>query len=126
MLPYNRAVPYPQPDAKTGHEHASWEVTRNGLLRSILGEDIKGYGYAGMNPMACGLVAMELHRGDGGLGVVLSVHADLVMPSVAMCGSEEQRTRWLPAMARMDELGAFGPGGRGVPERPGAPAGRTG
>jgi hypothetical protein len=34
--------------------------------------------------MACGLVAMELYRGDGGLGVVLSVHADLAMPSVAM------------------------------------------
>ena len=40
----------------------------------------RGYGYAGMSPMACGLVAMELYRGDGGLGVVLSVHADLAMP----------------------------------------------
>jgi glutaryl-CoA dehydrogenase len=49
-------------------------------------EQSRRYGYAGMSPMACGLVAMELYRGDGGLGVVLSVHADLAMPSVAMGG----------------------------------------
>src|SRR6201992_2464490 len=60
-----------------------------------------------MSPMACGLVTMELHRGDGSLGVMLGVHAGLAMLSIAMCGSEEQKTRWLPAMARMDKLGAF-------------------
>src|SRR5258708_33898993 len=111
VIPYNRAVPYPQPYAKTGHEHASWEVTRNGLLRSILGEDIKGYGYAGMNPMACGLAAMELHRGDGGLGVGLSVHADLVMPSGAMGGSGGQRTRGVPAIARRGSSETLGTAG---------------
>src|ERR1700753_779552 len=60
-----------------------------------------------MSPMACGLVTMELHRGDGSLGVMLGVHAGLAMLSIAMCGSEEQKTRWLPAMAAMDKLGAF-------------------
>ena len=73
----------------------------------IVGEDIQGYGCAGMSPMAAGLVTMELHRGDGSLGVVLGVHAGLAMTSIAMCGSEEQKARWLPDMARMNKLGAF-------------------
>jgi glutaryl-CoA dehydrogenase len=60
-----------------------------------------------MSPMACGLVTMELHRGDGSLGVFLGVHAGLAMTSIAMCGSEEQKARWLPDMARMTKLGAF-------------------
>ena len=72
-----------------------------------MGEDITGYDCAGMSPMACGLVTMELHRGDGSLGVVLGVHAGLAMQSIAMCGSEEQKARWLPDMARMTKLGAF-------------------
>ena len=84
-----------------------WPLVRRLPELGIVGEDIKGYGCAGMSPMACGLVTMELHRGDGSLGVVLGVHAGLAMQSIAMCGSEEQKARWLPAMARMDKLGAF-------------------
>ena len=57
--------------------------------------------------MTCGLVTMELHRGDGSLGVFLGVHAGLAMTSIAMCGSEEQKARWLPDLAQMDKLGAF-------------------
>ena len=57
--------------------------------------------------MACGLVTMELHRGDGSVGVALGVHAGLAMQSIAMLASEEQKERWLPAMATMDKLGAF-------------------
>src|SRR6201995_604278 len=60
-----------------------------------------------MSPMACGLVHMELHRGDGSLGVFLGVHAGLAMTSIALCGSEEQKARWLPDMAAMTKLGAF-------------------
>src|SRR6202012_2931738 len=60
-----------------------------------------------MSPTACGLVTMELHRGDGSLGVFLGVHAGLAMMSIAMCGSEEQKARWLPDMAQMNKLGAF-------------------
>jgi len=60
-----------------------------------------------MSPMACGLVTMELHRGDGSLGVFLGVHAGLAMNSIAMCGSEEQKARWLPDMAQLNKLGAF-------------------
>ena len=73
----------------------------------VVGEDIQGYGCAGMSPMACGLVTMELHRGDGSLGVVLGVHACVAMKSIEMCGSDEQKARWLPDLARMDKLGAL-------------------
>jgi glutaryl-CoA dehydrogenase len=84
-----------------------WPLVRRLPELGIVGEDIQGYGCAGMSPMACGLVTMELHRGDGSLGVFLGVHAGLAMLSIAMCGSEEQKARWLPDMARMDKLGAF-------------------
>jgi len=51
---------------------------------------------------------MELNRGDGSLGTFLGVHAGLAMKAIAMLGSEEQKQRWLPEMARMDKIGAFG------------------
>jgi glutaryl-CoA dehydrogenase len=84
-----------------------WPLIRRLPGLGIVGEDIQGYQCAGMSPLACGLVTMELHRGDGSLGVVLGVHAGLAMMSIAMCGSQEQKARWLPGMARMDTLGAF-------------------
>jgi len=84
-----------------------WPLVKRLPELGIVGEDIKGYGCAGMSPMACGLVTMELHRGDGSLGVFLGVHAGLAMTSIAMCGSEEQKARWLPDMAQMNKLGAF-------------------
>jgi glutaryl-CoA dehydrogenase len=84
-----------------------WPLIRRLPELGIVGEDISGYDCAGMSPMACGLVTMELHRGDGSLGVVLGVHAGLAMQTIAMCGSEEQKARWLPDMAAMTKLGAF-------------------
>src|SRR6204780_4784514 len=84
-----------------------WPLVKRLPELGIVGEDIKGYGCAGMSPMACGLVTMELHRGDGSLGVFLGVHAGLAMESIALCGSDEQKARWLPDMARMEKLGAF-------------------
>jgi glutaryl-CoA dehydrogenase len=85
-----------------------WPLIRRLPELGIVGESIKGYGAAEMSPMACGLVHMELHRGDGSLGTFLGVHAGLAMQSIAMCGSEEQKQRWLPAMATLDMIGAFG------------------
>ncbi len=85
----------------------AWELIRRLPELGVVGEDIEGYGCPGMSAMACGLVTMELHRGDGSLGVVHGVHSGLAMRSIALCGSEEQKQRWLPAMAAMDRLGAF-------------------
>ncbi|MGH3494469.1 MAG: acyl-CoA dehydrogenase family protein [Sciscionella sp.] len=73
----------------------------------IIGEDITGYGCPAMSPTSCGLVHMELHRGDGSLGTFLGVHAGLAMQSIALCGSTEQKQRWLPDMARLRTIGAF-------------------
>jgi glutaryl-CoA dehydrogenase len=84
-----------------------WPLVRRLPELDMVGEEIEGYGCPGMSPLACGLVTMELHRGDGSLGVILGVHSGLAMRSIALCGSDEQKQRWLPAMARMDLLGAF-------------------
>ena len=81
-------------------------IERLGEL-GIVGEDIEGYGCPGLDPIASGLVHMELNRGDGSLGTVLGVQAGLAMQSIAMLGSEEQKQRWLPPMARLEKLGAF-------------------
>jgi glutaryl-CoA dehydrogenase len=97
------------PEIGTAWERAEvpWDLVRRLPDLGIVGETITGYGAAGMSPLACGLVHMELHRGDGSLGTFLGVHAGLAMQSIAMCGSEEQRERWLPSMSTMQRLGAF-------------------
>jgi len=84
-----------------------WPLVRRLPELDVVGEEIEGYGCPAMSPLACGLVTMELHRGDGSLGVILGVHSGLAMRSIALCGSDEQKQRWLPGMARMDLLGAF-------------------
>src|ERR671924_607183 len=81
------------------------EVLRR--VRGFVDEDIHGYGCPGLDPITSGLVHLELNRGDGSLGTALGVQAGLAMKSIAMLGSEEQKQRWLPGMARLDQLGAF-------------------
>ena len=81
-------------------------ITRLAEL-GLVGEDIEGYGCPGMTPLAGGLVNMELHRGDGSLGTFLGVQSGLAMKAIAMLGSEEQKQRWLPPMARLEQIGAF-------------------
>jgi glutaryl-CoA dehydrogenase len=53
------------------------------------------------------MVAMELARVDPSIATFNGVHSGLAMGSIYRCGSQEQKQRWLPAMARMDKLGAF-------------------
>src|SRR4051794_4713287 len=84
-----------------------WPLMRRLADLNLLGEDIDGYGCPGMSPLARGLVNMELHRGDGSLGTFLGVQSGLAMESIALHGSEEQKERWLPAMAKLDAVGAF-------------------
>jgi glutaryl-CoA dehydrogenase len=73
----------------------------------VAGGTICGYGCPGMSAVAEGLVALELARGDGSFSTFNSVHSGLVMHAIDMLGSEEQKERWLPAMARVEKLGAF-------------------
>lgn len=84
-----------------------WPLMRRLAELGLLGEDIRGYGCPGMSALARGLVNMEVHRGDGSLGTFLAVQSGLAMKSIALLGSEEQKRRWLPAMARLDAVGAF-------------------
>jgi glutaryl-CoA dehydrogenase len=73
----------------------------------LIGDGIEGYGCPPMSPLAAGLVHMELNRGDGSLGIFCGVQGGLAMRSIAELGSEEQKRRWLPEMARCEKLGAF-------------------
>jgi glutaryl-CoA dehydrogenase len=84
-----------------------WPLIEKLAKLGIIGGGIEGYGCPSMSPIAIGLVAMELNRGDGSLGTFVGVQAGLAMQSIAMLGSQEQKQRWLPAMARLDKLGAF-------------------
>jgi glutaryl-CoA dehydrogenase len=84
-----------------------WPLMRRLAELGLYGEDIEGHGCPGMSPLARGLVNMELHRGDGSLGTFLGVQSGLAMKSIDLLGSEEQKQRWLPAMARLEKVGAF-------------------
>jgi glutaryl-CoA dehydrogenase len=73
----------------------------------LFGATLQGYGCAGLSYTAYGLVCAELERGDSSLRSCVSVQGSLVMGCIQACGSEEQRARWLPALARGAKLGCF-------------------
>ncbi|MBA2739420.1 MAG: acyl-CoA dehydrogenase family protein [Nocardioidaceae bacterium] len=74
----------------------------------IAGLQYSGPGCPGRSNLIDGMVAMELARTDPSIATFFGVHGGLAMGSVQLCGSDEQRERWLPAMARMELIGAFG------------------
>ncbi|WP_346620315.1 acyl-CoA dehydrogenase family protein [Blastococcus montanus] len=74
----------------------------------IAGTSIQGYGCRGRSPLLDGMISMELSKGDPSISTFMGVHGGLAMGSIYLCGSEEQKERWLPAMARMELIGAFG------------------
>jgi glutaryl-CoA dehydrogenase len=74
----------------------------------LVGGTIQGRGCPGMSAVSAGLVAMEWARADGSVGTFYGVHTFLAMQAIDMLGNDEQRDRWLPAMARLDSIGAFG------------------
>ncbi len=74
----------------------------------FLGAPLTGYGCAGMSPVAYGLTMIELERQDSGIRSFCSVQSALAMYPIHAFGSEEQRERFLPGMARGHIIGAFG------------------
>src|SRR3954468_23107604 len=74
----------------------------------IAGFQIDGYDCPGMSNVTAGLVILELARGDLSMSTFMGVHSALAMMSIAMLGSEEQKQRFLPPMARLEKIGAFG------------------
>ncbi|MET1156062.1 acyl-CoA dehydrogenase family protein [Arthrobacter sp.] len=73
----------------------------------IIGTIIQGYGCPGMSRKAAGMVAREMARADGSLNTFLGVHSNLCMGALNILGSDEQKERWLPALARIERTGAF-------------------
>ncbi len=74
----------------------------------IAGLPYQGYGCPGKSSLLDGMVAMEMARVDCSIATFFGVHSGLAMGSIYLCGSDEQKHRWLPAMARLEKIGAFG------------------
>jgi len=84
------------------------ELIQETAALGLLGSSIDGYDCAGLNSVSYGLICQELERGDSGLRSFVSVQNSLVMYPIHAYGSEEQKQRWLPAMARGEAVGCFG------------------
>ena len=72
------------------------------------GVGLQGYGCRGGSGLLAGLVAMEMARVDTSIATFFGVHCGLAMSSIYFGGSEEQKKKWLPPMARLETIGCFG------------------
>lgn len=84
-----------------------WDLLKSYGRLGIVGGTVSGHGSAGLSPLADGMIIAELARGDGSFSTFHGVHSGLAMGTIGLLGSEEQRARWLPAMATLEKLGAF-------------------
>ena len=75
---------------------------------NVMGAGLEGYGCRGGSGLLAGLIAMEMARFDASIATFVGVHGGLEMGAIHMGGSEEQKNRWLPPMARMEKIGCFG------------------
>ncbi|WP_431973685.1 acyl-CoA dehydrogenase family protein [Micromonospora haikouensis] len=90
-----------------GHVPAR-ELAREFGRLGLLGMHLTGYGCAGSTAVAYGLACLELEAGDSGVRSLVSVQGSLAMYAIWRYGSEEQKQRWLPAMATGEAIGCFG------------------
>ncbi len=74
----------------------------------LLGSSLHGYDCAGLNAVCYGLICQELERGDSGIRSFVSVQSSLCMYPIYAFGSEEQKQKYLPRMARGELIGCFG------------------
>jgi glutaryl-CoA dehydrogenase len=84
------------------------EVAKGLADLGLLGMHLEGYGCAGASAVAYGLACQELEYGDSGFRSFVSVQGSLCMFPIHRYGSEEQKMRWLPPMARGEVVGCFG------------------
>src|SRR5437762_1068867 len=75
---------------------------------NIGGVAMQGYGCRGGSALLFGLVAMQMARVDASIATFFGVHNGLAMGSIYLAGSEEQKKKWLPPMARFEKIGCFG------------------
>ena len=90
------------------HERFPRELIPELAQLGVLGSTIEGYGCAGLNSVSYGLICQELERGDSGLRSFVSVQSSLCMFPIYAYGSDEQRERWLPRMAKGEAIACFG------------------
>jgi glutaryl-CoA dehydrogenase len=92
------------------YERASFpmEIIPELARLGVFGMHLQGYGAAGMSNVMYGLACQELERGDSGLRSFVSVQGSLCMFPIHRYGSEDQKQRWLPFMARGEVIGCFG------------------
>ncbi len=90
------------------HERFPRELVSGVAELGLLGSSIQGYGCAGLNAVSYGLICQELERGDSGLRSFVSVQSSLCMYPIYAFGSEEQKQRWLPRMAKGEVIACFG------------------
>jgi glutaryl-CoA dehydrogenase len=90
------------------HEKFDREVFNEMGALGFLGPTIEGYGCAGVNHVAYGLIAREVERVDSGYRSGMSVQSSLVMHPIHAYGTEEQRAKYLPKLATGEWLGCFG------------------
>src|SRR5260370_36507914 len=74
----------------------------------IEGLGYQGYGCRGGSTLLAGFVAMEMARVDSSFATFFGVHSGLAMGSIYLGGSEAQKQKWLPPMARLEKIGSFG------------------
>src|SRR5712664_4257402 len=84
------------------------ELARDLGEMGVFGATLKGYGCAGLDNVAYGLIMQELERGDSGLRSFASVQSGLVMYPIYTYGSEAQKEKWLPRLQSGESLGCFG------------------
>ncbi|MDQ1160301.1 glutaryl-CoA dehydrogenase [Chryseobacterium sp. SORGH_AS 447] len=75
---------------------------------NICGVTYEGYGCPGMPFLMEGVIAMEMARIDASIATFFGVQSGLSMGSIYICGSEEQKQKWLPQMQKFEKIGAFG------------------
>jgi glutaryl-CoA dehydrogenase len=88
-------------------EHFRREFVRELGELGFLGMHLKGYGCAGAGAVSYGLACLELEAGDSGWRTFVSVQGSLAMTAIHAYGSEEQKQRWLPGMAKGELIGCF-------------------
>ena len=75
---------------------------------NIGGIGIDGFGYKRASDKLHGMLSMEMTRVDASFATFFGVHIGLAMGTIALLGSEEQKQKWLPPMARLEKIGCFG------------------
>jgi glutaryl-CoA dehydrogenase len=91
-----------------GRDQFPFEIVPKLAALGIGGVGYEGYGCVGGNMLLNGFICMEMARIDSSIATFYGVHTGLSAGSIYLCGSEDQKQRWLPAMMRFEKIGSFG------------------